>query len=60
MNNKPFIKQGVVQGETEEAPVVTDSDRAVKAASEVQPPKPRCCGGGCGCRMAPLAKEEGR
>jgi hypothetical protein len=48
MNNEPFIKQGVVQGETEESPVVTDSDKAVKAAAEVQPPKDRCCLG-CGC-----------
>jgi hypothetical protein len=48
MNNEPFIKQGVVQGETEESPVVTDSDKAVKAAAEVQPPKDRCCLR-CGC-----------
>lgn len=44
MNNEPFIKQGVVQGETEETPVVTDSDQAVKAAAEAQPPRDRCCG----------------
>jgi hypothetical protein len=48
MNNEPFIKQGVVAGETEEKPVVTDSDQTVKAAS--MPDKPfRCCGG-CNCR----------
>ena len=55
MNNEPFIKQGVVQGETEETPVVTDSDQAVKAAAEVQP-KAGCCGR-CGCRRAALDQE---
>jgi hypothetical protein len=56
MNNEPFIKQGVVQGETEETPVVTDSDQAVKAAAEVPPPKAGCCGR-CGCRRAALDQE---
>jgi len=50
MSTEPFVKRGVVEGETEETPVVTDSDQAVKAAAEVVDAQvPRSCCGRCKC-----------
>ena len=54
MPEEPFIKRGVVEGETEQQVFTTDSDGLVKAAETA----PRKCCGRCRCGAKEVDRED--